>query len=333
MDAGARSRDAATGLASSGAEDRRTSSSSPAPTIAGPYGDVGYPRTHDSSWLYHKIYVGHVAGGLEYLITETLPKIYGREDIERWFFLRYFDHWGPHLRLRLKPLGCSSDLRRALNPIINEALGNLPRVPPPFYRSVISRQALETLPRGSVIRAIETEYEPEVAKFGAQGISVAERLFQLSSEIAAATLIDERADGCSRKPLVPIFMEAVRDAFVPTAGLSFWADYSKYWLKVGGESLDEWRPRFAAKARELMTRGVPVLMPEAALPQKARGAVHTWRTGLSQSVSEFDALQEPKRPGSLALAFNFIHLMNNRLGIMPIEEAYFSALLKEVTDR
>src|SRR5262249_38623548 len=151
------------------------------------------------------------------------------------------------------------DLRRALDPIIDEALRFLPRVPPPIYRPVISEQTRSIPLRGSVIRVIESEYEPEVAKFGARGISMAERLFQLSSEIAMATLLDERGGGCSRKTLVPIFMEAVREAFVPSGGMSFWAEYSNYWLQVSGGSIDEWRLRFSAKARDLKSRGIPII--------------------------------------------------------------------------
>jgi thiopeptide-type bacteriocin biosynthesis protein len=184
-----------------------------------------------------------------------------------------------------------------------------------------------------VIQVIESSYEPEVTKFGARGIFLAERLFQLSSEIAMATLIDERSGVCSRKTLVPIFMDAVRNAFVPRSSRSFWADYSQYWIEQSGESIAEWRLRFVAKARDLNLRNVPILTPDGALPQASRNAAEAWRNGLTQAVLEFEALQEPKRAGAVALAFTFAHLMNNRLGITPIEESYFSYLLHEVATR
>lgn len=286
-------------------------------------------RTHESSWLYYKIYVGRVAGGLDYLVTDMLPLVRDREDIDSWFFLRYFDERGSHLRLRTRPRRGSLDLRRALEPIINNALGNLPRVPTPLYRPVIARHIRGPLARGSVIRAVESDYEPEIEKFGARGIWVAERLFQLSSEIAITALIEERADVCSRKTLVPIFMEAVRAAFVSGAGPRFWIDYSNYWLHAAGESPDQWRPRFAVKASELKDQGVAILTPDVVLPPRARDVVNTWRSGLSQAVLAFGTLHEVGRPGPRMLAYNFAHLMNNRLGIMPIEEAYFSALLQD----
>jgi hypothetical protein len=192
-----------------------------------------------AAWLYYKIYVGNIAGGLDYLITETLPKL-ARKDIERWFFVRYLDEEGLHLRLRVRPCNDAPDLRPVLKPIIEDSLRALPKAPPPFYHPVISTPVAGRLPRGSLIRAIEDEYEPEIARFGALGISVAERLFQLSSEIAIAVLIDERADSYSRKTLVPIFMKAACDTFLPEADASFWHAYSKYWLQISGLSAGAW---------------------------------------------------------------------------------------------
>jgi hypothetical protein len=249
-------------------------------------------RMQAAAWLYYKIYVGDIAGGLDYLITETLPKL-ARNDIERWFFVRYLDEEGLHLRLRVKPSDGAPDLRPVLKLIIEDSLRALPKAPPPFYQPVISTPVAARLPRRSPIRAVEDEYEPEIAMFGAMGIAVAERLFHLSSEIAMAVLIDERADLYSRKTLAPIFMKAVCDTFLPGSGAPFWHGYSKYWLQISRESADAWAQRFERKARELHSRALPVVTPDAALPESARNAVKTWRAGLSQAASDFEALQEP----------------------------------------
>jgi thiopeptide-type bacteriocin biosynthesis protein len=281
-----------------------------------------------SSWLYYKLYVGSSVGGLDYLITEMLPRVCRHNDLERWYFLRYLDEGGLHLRLRLKPSDGDANFRQIVSPIIEEALRRLPCARLPIYRPVIYRPVAGHPPRSSVIRAVETNYEPEVATFGAKGISVAERLFEVSSEVALAVLIGERAERCSRKTLVPILMQAVCNAFLSKPGASFWGRYSDYWLQVSGESADEWRPRFDGKVRDLKACGIPVLTPNAALSDDARDAVRTWHVGLSQAASAFGRLQESACLGSSALAFAFIHLMNSRLGISPIEEAYFSALLQ-----
>ena len=109
-------------------------------------------------WLYYKIYVGHVADGLEYLITQTLPALVTRSDVEQWFFLRYVDEGGPHLRLRLKARHAPSPLRTAVDHAIDEALAMLPRLPLPFYRPAIlpSRRCRRSAADG-VIRAVEAE--------------------------------------------------------------------------------------------------------------------------------------------------------------------------------
>ena len=58
-------------------------------------------------------------------------------------------------------------------------------------------------------------------------------------------------------------------------------------------------------------------------------SVEAWRKGLADAVAEFARFEETKETGLPALAWNFAHLMNNRLGLMPIEEAYYSALLDD----
>ena len=50
----------------------------------------------------------------------------------------------------------------------------------------------------------------------------------------------------------------------------------------------------------------------------------TWREALERAAREFRAAAE-RRPRDLA--FHMIHLMNNRLGVKPLEEAYFATLL------
>jgi len=280
--------------------------------------------TLNQSWIYYKVYVGRAVGRIDYLITDTVPTICRHDGIARWFFIRYSDHGGSHLRLRLKPLGEASDLRRAAETVINQTLRALPRIPPPIYRPVVSQRDPDNLK--GIIQVIEGEYKPEINKFGPQGIFVAERLFQLSSESAVETLISERVGVCSRKSLIPIFMEAVRKAFIPIDQTTFWANYSNYWLQLSGVSVDDWLQRFSTKSKELRERNVEILAQDALLPLAIQNIIGKWREGLCEAARIFQRLEERT---SIGLAFQFIHLMNNRLGVSPIEEAYFSFLLQD----
>jgi thiopeptide-type bacteriocin biosynthesis protein len=290
--------------------------------------DLSRQISLDASWLYYKVYVGRIAAGLDYLITDTVPKLLVWGEIERWFFLRYCDEEGMHLRLRLKHRDNCSRLKGIFDQILDEALGHLPRIPAPLHRPVIVKPFERVPSRRSVIRIVESVYEPEIEKFGSRGMVVAEQLFQLSSEIATSVLLNEATGASSRKTIVPILMAAVRSAFTPCFEPAFWSSYSNYWLVGAGESVGQWQPRFRAKAAELRERGVSVLVPELTLPAEIRAMVHRWRMGLVRAAAEFVALHESSRPGPVTLAFNFAHLMNNRLGILPLEEAYFATLLQ-----
>jgi thiopeptide-type bacteriocin biosynthesis protein len=285
------------------------------------------------SWVYDRIYTGPVAGGIEYLVTHLLPEIRHCGGVERWFFLRYRDEGGPHLRLRLKPTGPAEDLRARTDPVVARALDELATVPPPLYRPALLLRQPRVQTRAGVIRAVPSTYVPEVEKFGKHGVAIAEALFEQSSDVAVEVLTAERSGLYSRKTLVPCLMQAVVDAFVPEADERFWHDYATYWLRAFTLPEAEWRDRFVAKACELQLQGVPVIAPDPDLPEGARTALARWRRGAAAAAAAFaDAQDDPPVPRGL-LAFHFVHLMNNRLGVEPLEEAYYATLLREEVAR
>ncbi|MGW7133419.1 thiopeptide-type bacteriocin biosynthesis protein [Streptomyces bobili] len=280
------------------------------------------------SWVYDRIYVGAVAGGMEHLIHRLAPWMRQQPDVSRWFFLRYADEGGPHLRLRMKAAGAPEELRAKIDPIIAEVLAELPGVPPPLYRP-----ALAGAPGGrltlSVIRSVPSQYLPEVGKYGTHGIEVAEELFQHSSEAAADVMADERDGTYSRKTVVPCLMQCVTDAFVPTLGPHFWQRYSAFWLEAPQVPAADLRSRFAAKAAELREQGIPVVADDAGLPERAASVVRTWRRHVTRAAENYRTVTDNPRPSDIALASNFTHLTNNRLGIGLLEEAYYASLMFE----
>ena len=144
-----------------------------------------------------------------------------------------------------------------------------------------------------------------------------------------------RADGLySRKTLVPILMNIVAGAFLPTGEhRPFWGRYWDAWLQAAGPEADVWRRRFEAKAVELGERGLVVLTPEADLPVDAVRRITSWTKALETAAGDFrDANDEPRLSPEL-LAHQLAHLMNNRLGVLPLEEAYYSSLIHHALGR
>jgi hypothetical protein len=272
-----------------------------------------------STWVYHRLYVDAGFEAIEHLIVEVVPRVLEEGGFDRWFFLRFLDEDGLHLRLRVRATDDADALAERMRPLLEAGVEAADRAPAGDYRPTIvpppelAAPYLRSL-RGAGDRVVRTPYEPEVERFGT-GLDTAERIFERSSRIALHVLAEERRGGPGRKVLAPPLMCEVALAF----GVSrpeFWDEYAAYWLAPVPGLLERWRPRFVAKAGELARRGTSVLCNAPMLVE--------WRAALDEGAAAYRATAE-RRPRDLA--FHFIHLMNNRLGLMPIEEAYFATLI------
>ena len=70
-----------------------------------------------------------------------------------------------------------------------------------------------------------------------------------------------------------------------------------------------------------------MLTPDADLPEAALRHVSAWRQAVENGSLAYSKLKDQPAPRGIELASHFIHLMNNRLGIMPVEESYFATLI------
>lgn len=284
-------------------------------------------------WIYFKLYTGQATEKLDHLIIEVASRLPAIDGVERWFFLRYLDEGGVHLRVRARSAPGGADaLRPAMARVCHEALERLPQHPPAFYRPMTLSPPglavdLVTLPATGKVKLDVDVYEPELDKFGGEaGIGLAEALFEDSSRITGAVLRGERDGLWSRKTLTPSLMEVTREAFAPGDAAGFWRDYSLFWLGGPGGAAEDWRARFADKASELRARGVPVRTPADAQPAAARALLDEWGAAVARTAAAYARLSPAPHPQTLAA--NFIHLTNNRLGLAGLEEAYMAALLE-----
>jgi thiopeptide-type bacteriocin biosynthesis protein len=300
-------------------------------------------RESGLKWLYYKIYIGSVSGGIDYIITQAFRNISLCDKITRWHFLRYTDHGGGHVRLRLETNGDPTALRPLTDPIIRQVLLDLPTLPPSHYRPTIMRSKQPTLPTQSssdvkgAIRVEIDQYVPDTETFGEEGITIAEDLFHSSSTVAMRVLTDEHDAKYSRKTIIPIFMKAVGDSFAPGGGQQFWDSYAFYWSDYITQAFngnhqptrDHWHTRFALKAQELKRQHIAIITPDCELHPDALSSIKAWRDAVSRAERAFHSLTDSGRCSSYDLAFQFLHSMNNRLGLMPMEEAYFASLISQ----
>jgi thiopeptide-type bacteriocin biosynthesis protein len=291
-------------------------------------------------WVYVKLYLGQAIDRMDHLIVklgEAVPRL---QNVGAWFYIRYFDEDGIHLRLRARAVrGAETQVREDLGRLCSQSLNNLHELLPSSYYPMVvpvgfDQARLAARAGGGAhndTRIVSDQYEPEHDKYGgAVGVRFAEEVFEASSDIATAILADETRGLYSRKDLVPRLMSEAVQAFRPAnEDAGFWREYSYY--RRGGHTpaADDRREKFLRKGRELDEQGVAVVAEPAALHPTARAHVEHWKHALAEAQARYAEMHEVTQASNEVLAFNFAHLMNNRLGITSLEESYMATLLEQ----
>lgn len=264
----------------------------------------------DRDWLYYTLYPGDgalldrvvrevVAPAVDHATTAGPP--------ECWFFLRYTDDLGPHIRLRFGGRPAVVDaIRQAVDPVLRVALHDV------------------TLTvTGGVTGCYPAFYEPEFDRYGGSvGVAEAEALFDTSSRTALALLTGADAAVTRRRALALALMgRAVRAALPPAEQPAFWERYEWHWSGGGRPTAAARRDRYRQQAR---TRA------GAAAEQVAEVTGSPATGGLLDGYENaLRALCGNTIPPERA-AFHHVHLTNNRLGIPPSEEGYLARLMLEL---
>lgn len=274
-------------------------------------------RRPDRDWLYYRVYTPSTAALdalLEMVVRPQLARLGSEGGVDRWFFLRFIDRAGPHLRLRLR--GTMPAITRAER-TLDRAWAGLqpPQVGDPGRPDLCCHGA------GKFV------YQPEVAKYGpGPGVDLAERLSQLGSVAALRCL------GPDLRARRVAYAAAHMCAMLREVGIdqqTFWHQYAWYW--AGGPT-----PGGSVTYRSILA---PVLGPDAPsraarLRAQAEAILDHPRTGdplTSYAAEGRRLLRSPGRSdvarSDQFLLFHVMHLMNNRLGVTAWEEARIARLL------
>jgi len=286
-------------------------------------------------WLYFKLYPGRHVDRADALIAAAAERVQAIDATLPWFYLRYFDSTGFHLRLRVRPAdGAQEAVAARLQAELQAVLEQLPDMPANLHQPMVLPRGAKGDPLGALAAGRPASlaldrYEPETDKYGGvRGTPLAEVLFAESSRIALALLADERAGLYDRKSLATSLMQACFEVFEPATARRYFRQYSQFWLGGDTPAADDWRDRFFAKARALAAAGVALLPEAGALHPAAVQRLDDWRAALQRTRAAYVAAGRGAAAGSDVLAFNFSHLMNNRLGLSALEEAYLATLLE-----
>jgi thiopeptide-type bacteriocin biosynthesis protein len=291
-------------------------------------------------WLYFKLYPGRHVDRADALVAEAAHLVQALDAGLPWFYLRYFDATGFHVRLRVQPVPQAlAQVQQRLQAGLQDLLARLAALPANLHQPMVLPRGAKGDPLAAFAHdappRLETDrYEPEYDKYGGtRGTPLAESFFAASSRIALDVLADERAGRYTRKLLAPCLMQAAFDAFRPAAAGRYYRQYSLFWLGGDTPAAEDWRERFFAKAEALAGQGVAVLPEAAALPAAALQRLQAWRDALAHTVRAYAGAGRGAGAAADVLCFNFSHLMNNRLGLSALEEAYLAALLEHAHRR
>lgn len=291
----------------------------------------------NQQWLYLKLYLGEAQDKADDVLIALGRLAEQQSAFNDWFFIRYFDESGFHLRFRVKPLaGQVEAAQQALATIWNDINGQLTSFLPSQYSPMVEMPTfggsldLDTVPKR--VNAVYADYEPEHDKYGGEaGIGIAEQLFCRSSAIACDILRHESQQLYSRKTLVPLLMVRCFELLKIKNAEDYWRQYSQFWLGGDTPVAEDHREGFFAKGEELMAAGFTVLDPVSELPDEAQALLQRWELALKQAFVDYDKIKGQSDFSFNILCFNFSHLMLNRLGLTSIEESYMAALLEQMS--
>ncbi|NUW36606.1 hypothetical protein HTZ77_35140 [Nonomuraea sp. SMC257] len=281
-----------------------------------------------TSWLYCAIYPGAFER-LDQVVRELVPPV--RDLVGdhggRWFFLRFMDSGGPHVRLRV----------HGAYPLLDRVYERLTSRFPAFLDTARATpgQTYARLPGSPVLdywEGIDVRlYEPELRRYGGTaGVRVAEEHFMLSSSIVVRALETDLSPE-QRSALATLAMaSAVRHA-VPGMDRAFWSKYFWYWTGRDEDGSEARRAAAVATAERLATAAT-----SCALPERRRRAAEEFGEAVGATARRAAGRGIPLTPWQWV--FHLVHLHNNRLGVPPEEEAVLAAVLggaheEEIHDR
>lgn len=265
--------------------------------------------------------------------------------VHQAFFLRYW-HGGPHVRLRL--LVGEHD-RLTVPAVAAELTDYLAAHPSPVKvdeRELLAAQRrlaeLEhadveptIVPGGTVV---PTPYEPEFTKYGGvPGVAVAEALFECSCEVVLQLLPEIlRRPGRRLGAGLSAMLTALNAAKLSGPELTgFLAWYCRFWTRYVPAGFDATWPGSLARQRASLDT-----VAETALSgPPGCGPLRRWHRGVSAAWTAITGGLEPILPAvTMAgpdssdeqrrwfLLLNYLHTHNNRLGVLPAQEAFLAYL-------
>jgi len=306
------------------------------------------PRTDD--WRAWHIFFGSTGILDRMLIDGVQPEVRSLGGSVGFFFLRYWEN-GPHIRARFR--GLSDDrftaLGERLRRVAESIAASSPAAPEQPPAALMGNEQF----RPGVIqfapgKTVEILYEPEYRRYGGRhGLALNEHLFDASSRLALS-IIEKTIDIPDRRTPIALALTAtaighvVRDSDGFASFLNAMKDQWRSFVP-DHEASEEQARRVFSSAPDTIRAMIPIASARnSSLPPSPLS--EQWRRILVLHFSELRALAADgllvhpltgvpvENPGELELALqnimlSQIHMLNNRLGILPQQEFVLASTL------
>ena len=260
----------------------------------------------------------HLDGALAHAVAPAVRGGRDAGDISQWYFTRWVDQRGPHLRLALSGRG-SDRLAEEIGAALQNATGK-DRVRDSVLPPPVSRRR-----GGEHVGVQPVEHRSERERFGA-GLADAEALFEVSSD-AVTQALPSLPRGRERVAFGLGLMIALSELGIAREQRPGFWDTVAVRATGSSESGRKVLDRLAAHAQQLG----PELV---AIARDLRGP-GTVGTALENYAQAFDqALARAESAAARAeLVRHHAHLTSNRLGVNPLEELLLASVLAGGLDR
>jgi thiopeptide-type bacteriocin biosynthesis protein len=297
------------------------------------------------SW--HSLHIHRYGRQDEFLVDGLAPvltELQASGMVSRFFFLRYWQG-GHHIRVRLRlPEYASEQVLGEVTARFEAYLtacpggGNLDARGPyqeaqQTMAALEGERVMEIRPPDSVWPAA---YVPEHEKYGGEcGVAIAEEFFHRSSEIVLSAL--GAVSGSSAKRLGVAFsmmLRGLRAAGMSTMEMSeFFAHYCLFWAPyVFDQFLETWSDLLVRRGRPMRSHAEAIVAAGDTLADPFTAAVREGWAAIGGAASEvlpavtLAGMSASARRRREVILVSYLHTHNNRLGLIPEEEAFLSYL-------
>ncbi|MBT2365431.1 thiopeptide-type bacteriocin biosynthesis protein [Streptomyces sp. ISL-10] len=271
-------------------------------------------------WLYARIHHCDHADG-ELILRQFVPPWSQqalRAGARKWFFVRYADMTGPHIRLRFHGSPRAMDECYAIARHLwreeaarTPARGEVERLHP---------RAEEVIPAQGQRRLSFGLYGREHAYYGQPAaVDIAEALFQASSELSLEIVAATGADRARRARLAVQVMRGCLGELGAAQRERFWRLHWQHWTAALGGDLAQLR-----QAEDIAAQWQPTLTEDAVADadrDESPLAVAAAELGRTLADGVRRALNADPAARASRLLLMQLHMTLNRLGFLPLEEA------------